>query len=190
MSVSRRVADEMDVTIGAEVGYRIRFEDCCDPKTILKYQTDGMLLREATTDQMLERYNVIILDEAHERTLATGEDAGNCCAIWLVETNTQQQARFKACGNERHPRNEKFQGYFNGAPVMRVPGKLHPVDIFYSEFPEKNYFKGAIRTVVKIHVYEPPGDILLVLTGEEETDSIRMVTDVKEILHARTIAGV
>ena len=71
MSVSRRVAEEMDVTIGEEVGYSIRFEDHSSARTVLKYLTDGMLLREAMIDPLLERYKVIIIDEVHERTLAT-----------------------------------------------------------------------------------------------------------------------
>ena len=71
MSVAQRVAQEMDVTLGGEVGYSIRFEDMTSPKTILKYMTDGMLLREAMNDHNLTRYSTIILDEAHERTLAT-----------------------------------------------------------------------------------------------------------------------
>ncbi len=71
MSVSKRVSEEMDVQLGAEVGYTIRFEDRTSQKTLLKYMTDGMLLREAMTDPMLSRYGVVILDEAHERTLST-----------------------------------------------------------------------------------------------------------------------
>lgn len=71
MSVAQRVANEMDVTLGDEVGYSIRFEDCSSHKTILKYMTDGMLLREAMSDPLLEMYSCVLLDEAHERTLAT-----------------------------------------------------------------------------------------------------------------------
>ena len=71
MSVSRRVAEEMDVTLGEQVGYTIRFEDLTGPSTILRYMTDGMLLREAMNDPLLERYSCVVLDEAHERTVAT-----------------------------------------------------------------------------------------------------------------------
>lgn len=71
MSVADRVAKELDVKLGEEVGYTIRFEDMSSDKTVLKYLTDGMLLRESMIDPMLNKYSVIILDEAHERTLAT-----------------------------------------------------------------------------------------------------------------------
>lgn len=71
MSVAKRVSEEMDVFLGQEVGYTIRFEDKTTPRTLLKYMTDGMLLREAMTDPMLSKYGVVILDEAHERTLST-----------------------------------------------------------------------------------------------------------------------
>lgn len=71
MSIAQRVSEELDVQLGEEVGYSIRFEDKTGPKTILKYLTDGMLLREAIHDPDLERYSVVILDEAHERTMNT-----------------------------------------------------------------------------------------------------------------------
>jgi len=71
MSVAKRVAEEMDVNLGATVGYTIRFEDKSSYETRLKYMTDGMLLRESMHDPMLSKYNIIVLDEAHERTLST-----------------------------------------------------------------------------------------------------------------------
>ncbi|KAL6219596.1 hypothetical protein ACLB2K_007355 [Fragaria x ananassa] len=164
MSVSRRVAEEMDVAIGEEVGYSIRFEDCSSARTVLKYLTDGMLLREAMTDPLLERYSVIILDEAHERTLATDVLFG------LLKEVLKNRPDLKLVVMSATLEAEKFQGYFNGAPLMKVPGRLHPVEIFYTEEPERDYLEAAIRTVVQIHLYETPGDILVFLTGEEEIE--------------------
>ncbi|MBA0862346.1 hypothetical protein Goshw_007352 [Gossypium schwendimanii] len=171
MSVSRRVAEEMDVTIGEEVGYSIRFEDCSSARTVLKYLTDGMLLREAMTDPLLERYKVIILDEAHERTLATDVLFG------LLKEVLKNRPDLKLVVMSATLEAEKFQGYFNGAPLMKVPGRLHPVEIFYTQEPERDYLEAAIRTVVQIHMCEPPGDILVFLTGEEEIeDACRKIT--------------
>ncbi|XP_078446487.1 putative pre-mRNA-splicing factor ATP-dependent RNA helicase DEAH3 isoform X1 [Wolffia australiana] len=164
MSVSRRVAEEMDVTIGEEVGYSIRFEDCSSNKTILKYLTDGMLLREAMADPLLERYKVIILDEAHERTLATDVLFG------LLKEVLKNRPDMKLIVMSATLEAEKFQGYFSSAPLMKVPGRLHPVEIFYTQEPERDYLEAAIRTVVQIHMCEPTGDILVFLTGEEEIE--------------------
>lgn len=171
MSVARRVAEEMDVTIGEEVGYSIRFEDCSSNKTILKYLTDGMLLREAMADPLLERYKVIVLDEAHERTLATDVLFG------LLKEVLRNRPDLKLVVMSATLEAEKFQGYFNGAPLMKVPGRLHPVEIFYTQEPERDYLEAAIRTVVQIHMCEPSGDILVFLTGEEEIeDACRKIT--------------
>lgn len=71
MSVAKRVAEEVGCRLGQEVGYTIRFEDCTSPETKIKYMTDGMLLRECLIDPDVSSYSVILLDEAHERTIAT-----------------------------------------------------------------------------------------------------------------------
>jgi pre-mRNA-splicing factor ATP-dependent RNA helicase DHX15/PRP43 len=164
MSVARRVADEMDVELGDEVGCSIRFEECTSSRTFIKFCTDGMLLREAMTDATLSKYSVIILDEAHERTLATDilfgiikEIMSKCPNLKLVVMSATLEA-------------EKFQDYFLDSPQLRVPGRLHSVEIFYTHEPERDYLEASIRTVVQIHISEPSGDVLVFLTGEEEIE--------------------
>jgi len=164
MSVAQRVADEMDVQLGQHVGYNIRFEDVTGPETMLKYMTDGMLLREAMTDPLLERYSMIILDEAHERTLSTDVLFG------LIKEVVKNRPSLKLLVMSATLDAGKFQAYFEGAPLIHVPGRLHPVEIFYTEAPEQDYLEAAIRTAVQIHLCEPKGDILVFLTGEEEIE--------------------
>ena len=164
MSVAERVANEMDVALGEEVGYSIRFEDVTGPKTILKYMTDGMLLREAMNDHDLFRYSTIILDEAHERTLATDTLMG------LLKEIVLRRPDLKVVIMSATLDAQKFQSYFNDAPLLAVPGRTHPVEIFYTPEPERDYLEAALRTVLQIHGTEPEGDILLFLTGEEEIE--------------------
>jgi pre-mRNA-splicing factor ATP-dependent RNA helicase DHX15/PRP43 len=164
MSVAKRVANEMDVQLGQEVGYSIRFEDITSPKTMLKYMTDGMLLREAMNDHNLSRYSCIILDEAHERTLATDILMG------LLKEVALRRPDIKIVIMSATLDAQKFQRYFNDAPLLAVPGRTHPVEIFYTPEPERDYVESALRTVLQIHATELEGDILLFLTGEEEIE--------------------
>lgn len=171
MSVAERVAAEMDVKLGEEVGYSIRFEDMTSSKTLLKYMTDGMLLREAMHDPDLSRYSTIILDEAHERTMATDVLMG------LLKELVRRRSDLKLIVMSATLDAQKFQRYFHDAPLQAVPGRTHPVEIFYTPEPEQDYVEAAIRTVLQIHASEPEGDILLFLTGEEEIeDTVRKVT--------------
>jgi pre-mRNA-splicing factor ATP-dependent RNA helicase DHX15/PRP43 len=164
MSVANRVAEELDVKLGQEVGYTIRFEDKSSERTQLRYMTDGMLLREAMTDPLLSQYKVIILDEAHERTLATDILMGLLKDI-LTKRPSLQTIIMSATLDAK-----KFQNYFNGAPLLSVPGRTHPVEIFYTPEPERDYLDAAIRTAIQIHLNESEGDILLFLTGQAEIE--------------------
>ncbi|KAI5294273.1 DEAH-box ATP-dependent RNA helicase prp43 [Ascosphaera acerosa] len=164
MSVAERVAAEMDVNLGEEVGYSIRFEDMTSSSTILKYMTDGMLLREAMHDNDLSRYSTIILDEAHERTMSTDVLMG------LLKDVVQRRPDLKLIVMSATLDAQKFQKYFNDAPLLAVPGRTHPVEIFYTPEPEQDYVEAAIRTVLQIHASEAEGDILVFLTGEEEIE--------------------
>ena len=164
MSVAQRVAEELDVNLGEEVGYSIRFEDKTSPKTLLKYMTDGMLLREAMNDHSLSRYSTIMLDEAHERTMATDVLMG------LLKEVVARRPDLKIIIMSATLDAQKFQRYFMDAPLLAVPGRTHPVEIFYTPEPEQDYVEAAIRTVLQIHATEDEGDILVFLTGEEEIE--------------------
>lgn len=146
------------------MGYSIRFEDKTSQKTILKYLTDGMLLREAVSDPTLSKYSIIILDEAHERTLSTDVLFG------LVKEMLPKRPNLKLIIMSATMDTKKFLTYFKGAPLLDIPGRMHPVDVFFTPSPEEDYYEAAIRTALQIHTCEPPGDILLFLTGEEEIE--------------------
>ncbi|KAF8691662.1 hypothetical protein HU200_040045 [Digitaria exilis] len=151
MSVAARVSQEMGVKLGHEVGYSIRFEDCTSEKTIVKYMTDGMLLRELLGEPDLASYSVIMVDEAHERTLSTDILFG------LVKDISRFRPDLKLLISSATLDAEKFSDYFDSAPIFKIPGRRYP-----------------------IHVTQPPGDILVFLTEQEEIDTV------DEILKHRT----
>ncbi|ORY20219.1 P-loop containing nucleoside triphosphate hydrolase protein [Neocallimastix californiae] len=165
MSVAARVAEEMDVKLGYQVGYSIRFEDCTSEKTVLKYMTDGMLLREFLSEPDLNSYSVLIIDEAHERTLHTDILFG------LVKDIARFRPDLKLLISSATMDAQKFSEYFDDAPIFNIPGRRYPVDIFYTKAPEANYLSAAITTIMQIHVTQGPGDILLFLTGQEEIEN-------------------
>ena len=165
MSVAKRVAEEFGCRLGQEVGYTIRFEDCTSPETLIKYMTDGMLLRECLIDPDLQTYSCIMLDEAHERTIHTDVLFG------LLKQAVQKRAELKLIVTSATLDAVKFSQYFFEAPIFTIPGRTFPVEILYTREPETDYLDASLITVMQIHLNEPPGDILLFLTGQEEIDT-------------------
>jgi len=165
MSVAKRVAEEFGCRIGQEVGYSMRFEDVTGPDTVIKYMTDGMLLREQLMDSELTRYSVIMLDEAHERTIHTDVLFG------LLKAAIKKRPTMKLIVTSATLDAEKFSEYFNNCPIFTIPGRLHPVNILYAKEPEQDYLDASLITCMQIHLSQPPGDILLFLTGKEEIDT-------------------
>lgn len=165
MSVAKRVAEEFGCKLGEEVGYSIRFEDCTGPSTVIKYMTDGMLLRELLMSKALENYSVIMLDEAHERTIHTDVLFG------LLKKCLRTRDDLKLIITSATLDAEKFSEYFNACPIFTIPGRLYPVTVLYGKEPEQDYLDASLITVMQIHLSQPPGDILLFLTGKEEIDT-------------------
>jgi len=174
MSVVARVAQEMGVKLGHEVGYSIRFEDCTSEKTAVKYMTDGMLLREFLGEPDLASYGVVIVDEAHERSVSTD------ILLGLVKDVARFWPDLKLHISSATLNADKFSDFFDMAPVFKIPGRRYKVDIHYTVAPEADYVDAAVATVLQLHVTQPPGDILLFLTGQEEIETV------EEILRRRT----
>ncbi|VVC34695.1 Helicase, C-terminal,Helicase-associated domain,P-loop containing nucleoside triphosphate [Cinara cedri] len=165
MSVAARVAEEMSVKLGNEVGYSIRFEDCTSERTIIKYMTDGTLHREFLSEPDLKSYSVMIVDEAHERTLHTDILFG------LVKDVIRFRPDLKLLISSATLDAEKFSTFFDDAPIFRIPGRRFPVDIYYTKAPEADYIDACVVSILQIHVTQPLGDILVFLTGQEEIET-------------------
>ncbi|GAV27425.1 hypothetical protein PMKS-000893 [Pichia membranifaciens] len=167
VSVAARVADEVGTRVGDKVGYSIRFDEKSSENTVIKYMTDGMLVREFLTDHDLAKYSVMIIDEAHERTLQTD------ILLGLFKNLLKKRPDFKLIISSATINAKKFSDYFDSAPIFNVPGRRYPVEIFYTQQPEANYLSAAIITVFQIHMSQKSsGDILVFLTGQDEIETM------------------
>ena len=187
-TVAARVAEEMVCKLGQEVGYSIRFEDVTSSVTKIKFLTDGLLLREALVDPLLSRYSVIMVDEAHERSLSSDVLLGVLKKIrkrrpdlHIVVSSATLQAedflRFFAGGDYEESSTSGAVKEEIGR-IVSIEGRMFPVDVHYLSEPSENYLETAIRTVFEINAQEGEGDILIFLTGRDEIETcIEMVAD-------------
>ncbi|KAF5314021.1 hypothetical protein D9611_006970 [Ephemerocybe angulata] len=164
MSVAKRVSEEMECKLSGTVGYAIRFEDWTTPDTKIKYMTDGVLLREYLNEGDLDRYSVIILDEAHERSPSTDVLMG------LLRKILSRRRGLKLIVTSATMNAEKFSSFYRNAPTYTIPGRTFPVEIFHSKSPCEDYVDSAVKEVLRIHLSLPAGDILVFMTGQEDIE--------------------
>ncbi|KAK1761328.1 P-loop containing nucleoside triphosphate hydrolase protein [Echria macrotheca] len=178
-TVAARVAEEVGCEVGKEVGYSIRFEDVTSASTRIKFLTDGLLIREALVDPLLSRYSVIMVDEAHERSVSSDILLGLLKKIRkkrpdlriIVSSATLQAEAFATFFSEGSAETASPDGKNNEiAAIVSLEGRTHPIDVLYLEHPAEDYLEKAISTVFDIHTKEPKGDILVFLTGRDEID--------------------
>ena len=178
LSISRRIAEELSVTWGREVGCKIRFDDRSSSETYIKLMTDGILLAEAQGDPQLSDYDVIIIDEAHERSLNIDFLLGHLKGLLA------RRSDLKLIITSATIDTQMFSRHFNDAPIIEVSGRMYPVEVVYQSQAEAsdeqgdlNYVDAAVQAAERI-VYESSfGDVLIFMPGERD---IRETSDLLE----------
>jgi len=164
MSVAKRVSEEMGVKLGDDVGYAIRFEDVTSEHTVIKYMTDGILLRESLRGSDLDNYACIIMDEAHERSLNTDVLFG------LLREVVARRNDLKLIVTSATMDSTKFADFFGNVPIYKIPGRTFPVDTLYSKTVLDDYVDAAVKQSLQIHLMPTSGDILVFMPGQEDIE--------------------
>ena len=162
-SGKRELKDEVD-GLGGTVGYSIRFEDLTNEHTVIKYMTDGVLLRESLRDPDLNKYSAIIMDEAHERSLNTDVLFG------VLRKVAARRSDLKLIVTSATLSADVFSDFFGGVPIFRIPGRTFPVETYFSKSVQEDYVMAAVKQTLQIHFNSPPGDILIFMTGQEDIE--------------------
>ncbi|CAA7042728.1 unnamed protein product [Microthlaspi erraticum] len=182
-SVSARVAEEMGVNLGDEVGYTIRFEDhTTSGVTSVKFLTDGVLIREMMEDPLLTKYSVIMVDEAHERSISTDILLGLLKKIQrrrpelrLIISSATIEAKamfnFFNSSKKSHAPEGSTHGPNLEPAILSVEGRGFSVKIHYVEEPVSDYIRSVVSTILLINEREPPGDVLVFLTGQDDIET-------------------
>lgn len=169
VTLAKRVAEEQGVILGNEVGYAIRFDECSSKEsTVIKYVTDGVLLREMMSDPLLKAYNVVLVDEAHERSINTDM----CLGLLRKIQNKRKDLRIIISSATISA--ETFKDFFSRKSdpgtvgILSVEGRTHDIEVMYLRNPVANYIKATVEACLQIHYSDYDGDILAFLTGQDE----------------------
>ncbi|XP_007481849.2 probable ATP-dependent RNA helicase DHX40 isoform X4 [Monodelphis domestica] len=175
ISVAQRVAEEMNCSLGNLVGYQVRFDDCSSQDTAIKYMTDGCLLRHMMVDPDLTKFSVIILDEAHERTLTTDILFGLLKKLFQEKSPTRKE-HLKVVVMSATMELVGLSAFFGNCPVVDIPGKIFPVKEIFCDLigpkdkENSSYVNAVVKVTLEIHLNELAGDILVFLTGQSEIE--------------------
>jgi ATP-dependent helicase HrpA len=161
-TVAERIAEELQTPLGEAVGYQVRFTDHSGDGTLVKVMTDGILLNELARDRMLRRYDTLIIDEAHERSLNIDFILG------YVKRLLPRRPDLKVIITSATIDPERFSRHFDDAPIIEVSGRTYPVEVRYRPIEEDDDQVQAILDAVDELALEPPGDVLVFLSGERE----------------------
>uniref|UniRef100_A0A4W4HAK1 Putative pre-mRNA-splicing factor ATP-dependent RNA helicase DHX32 n=2 Tax=Electrophorus electricus TaxID=8005 RepID=A0A4W4HAK1_ELEEL len=161
VDLALRVADEMDVNIGHEVGYSIPLENCCSNDTILRYCTDDVLMREMMSNPLLEHYGVVVIDQAHERTVSTD------LLLGLLREVISQRPELRVVVLSVPPASDRLVAHYGGVPHLRVEA-MPSAEVVYSSGGRAESFYAALRLVLEVHRAQEPGDMAVFLASEQE----------------------
>ena len=188
VTLANRVAEEHGTILGNKVGYAIRFDECYSKeKTVIKYVTDGVLLREMMSDPLLKAYSVVLVDEAHERSINTDMCLG------LLRKIQNKRPDLRIIISSATISAETFKDFFskkndvNSVGILSVEGRNHSIEVFYLRDPVANYIKATVETCLQIHFGDHDGDILAFLTGQDEVKEA--VSLLIENLKSRQLQG-
>lgn len=193
-AVASRIADELGQTLGQSVGYQVRFDDVSTDRTLVKLMTDGILLAEIQQDKLLARYEVIIIDEAHERSLNIDFLLG------YLKRISVQRPDLKIIITSATIDVEKFSRHFSDAPIISVSGRTFPVDIVYqdpvehasTDSDDDQLLAGVLRALRTFESYErehrqPAGDVLVFLSGERDIRELAMALRKQDLRHTEVL---
>ena len=185
LSISRRIAEELGVSWGREIGCKIRFDDRSSPQTYIKLMTDGILLAETQGDPLLSAYNAIIIDEAHERSLNIDFLLG------YLKGLVAKRPELKLIITSATIDTLAFSKAFNDAPIIEVSGRLYPVEVVYApldaateETGELTYIDAAVRAAEQIAIQPGDGDVLVFMPGERD------IQETRDLLETRLMEAV
>lgn len=166
-SVAKHVATKLGCNVGEEVGYTVRFDDKTTEGTQINFMTDGILIRKLQSDPLLMEYSIVMVDEVHERSINIDFTLG---LLKRLQANRVQAGLkpLKIVVTSATLEKQKLSQYFDGSPIVEVPGRLYPVDVYYEEKPIYDYTQSATERVSSIIQAGKVGDILIFMPGVEE----------------------